>query len=179
MAKEIDKIIQSKTAPKSNNVLWDDGENLKINRNGKWENAITPSVVNIKRSDLLKNNTKALELAKIFVDSYIGYNEELDEWEIDYEKIPHINLIIDFSALSLDEDVTSGFEKVIIKSIHHNVLLQSHDTMKVILLTLVGFSEFRISKFCITWAIPFIMTNKDIITEGSNKISTEWAWIEE
>lgn len=38
MAKEIDKIIQSKTAPKSNNVLWDDGENLKINRNGKWEN---------------------------------------------------------------------------------------------------------------------------------------------
>lgn len=36
MAKEIDKIIQSKTAPKSNNVLWDDGENLKINRNGKW-----------------------------------------------------------------------------------------------------------------------------------------------
>ena len=35
MAKEIDKIIQSKTAPKSNNVLWDDGENLKINRNGK------------------------------------------------------------------------------------------------------------------------------------------------
>lgn len=39
MAKEIDKIIQSKTAPKSNNVLWDDGENLKINRNGKWENA--------------------------------------------------------------------------------------------------------------------------------------------
>ena len=37
MAKEIDKIIQSKTAPKSNNVLWDDGENLKINRNSKWE----------------------------------------------------------------------------------------------------------------------------------------------
>lgn len=37
MAKEIDKIIQSKTAPKSNNVLWDDGDSLKINRNGKWE----------------------------------------------------------------------------------------------------------------------------------------------
>lgn len=40
MAKEIDKIIQSKTAPKSNNVLWDDGENLKINRNGKWEGVV-------------------------------------------------------------------------------------------------------------------------------------------
>lgn len=45
MAKEIDKIIQSKTAPKSNNVLWDDGENLKINRNGKWES--TGSGLNI------------------------------------------------------------------------------------------------------------------------------------
>lgn len=43
MAKEIDKIIQSKTAPKSNNVLWDDGENLKINRNGKWETTTSNS----------------------------------------------------------------------------------------------------------------------------------------
>lgn len=45
MAKRLDKIIQSKTAPKSNNVLWDDGENLKINRNGKWES--TGSGLNI------------------------------------------------------------------------------------------------------------------------------------
>ena len=44
MAKEIDKIIQSKTAPKSNNVLWDDGENLKINRNGKWESTNTTEI---------------------------------------------------------------------------------------------------------------------------------------
>lgn len=178
MAKEIDKIIQSKTAPKSNNVLWDDGENLKINRNGKFENVITPSVVTIKRSDLLNNNTKALELAKIFVDSYIGYNEELDEWEIDYEKIPLIDLIIDFSALSLDEDIVSGFEKVIIKGIKHSIFLRSDVTMKLIQLELFGYSESQSSKFKIYWNIPFVMTNKDIITEGNNKIMTEWRWIE-
>lgn len=39
MAKTIDKIVQQKTTPKDKNVLWDDGENLKINRKGKWENA--------------------------------------------------------------------------------------------------------------------------------------------
>lgn len=39
MAKEIDKIIKSPTPPKDTNVLWDNGENLKIYRNGKWENA--------------------------------------------------------------------------------------------------------------------------------------------
>ena len=44
MAQEIDKIIKSKTAPKSNNVLWDDGENLKINRNGEWENTNTTEI---------------------------------------------------------------------------------------------------------------------------------------
>lgn len=44
MIKRIDKIIQSKTAPESNNVLWDDGKNLKINRNGNWETTIDPVV---------------------------------------------------------------------------------------------------------------------------------------
>lgn len=38
MAKIIDKIVKSKNAPQSTNVLWDDGENLKIYRNGVWEN---------------------------------------------------------------------------------------------------------------------------------------------
>ena len=64
MAKEIDKIIQSKTAPKSNNVLWDDGENLKINRNGKWEDT-TKSVP----TNFLKNNKEAGG----FIDSPFGY----------------------------------------------------------------------------------------------------------
>ena len=43
MAKEIDKIIQSKTAPKDTNILWDDGENLKISRNGKWKTTTSNS----------------------------------------------------------------------------------------------------------------------------------------
>lgn len=37
MGKTIDKIVVSSIAPKNTNVLWDDGENLKIFRNGKWE----------------------------------------------------------------------------------------------------------------------------------------------
>lgn len=50
MAKIIDKIIQSKTAP-NNNVLWDDGENLKIKRRGNWEDA---------NSDYLKTTNQVL-----------------------------------------------------------------------------------------------------------------------
>lgn len=179
MAKEIDKIIQSKTAPKSNNVLWDDGENLKINRNGKFENVITPSVVNIKRSDLLTNNTKALELAKIFVDSYIGYNEETEDWELDYEKIPLINLILDFSALPVDGDFVSGCEKMVIGNISHTIFLTSNDTMKIINLVLPGYSKLHAYEFCIRWSIPFIMTSKDIITEGDSKIQAEFIWYNE
>ena len=63
MAKEIDKIIQSKTAPKSNNVLWDDGENLKINRNGKWESTGGGApMINITYANLveLRNNSKLI-----------------------------------------------------------------------------------------------------------------------
>lgn len=33
----IERIIRSNTEPSNTNVLWDDGENLKIYRNGKWE----------------------------------------------------------------------------------------------------------------------------------------------
>ena len=36
----IDKIVKSKRAPKDKKVLWDDGVNLKINRNGVWENVV-------------------------------------------------------------------------------------------------------------------------------------------
>ena len=49
MAQEIDKIIKSTTPPKSKDVLWDNGKELLINRNGKWEptsaskvNTVTP-----------------------------------------------------------------------------------------------------------------------------------------
>lgn len=41
MGKTIEKIIQSKYPPNSTNVLWDDGENLKIVRNGSFENVVS------------------------------------------------------------------------------------------------------------------------------------------
>lgn len=41
MAKIIEKIVQSKYPPKDSNVLWDDGENLKISRNGSFENVVS------------------------------------------------------------------------------------------------------------------------------------------
>ena len=44
----IDKIVKSKYAPKDNNVLWDDGTNLKINRNGVWENVVSEGGSNLE-----------------------------------------------------------------------------------------------------------------------------------
>jgi hypothetical protein len=74
MAKEIDKIIQSKTAPKSNNVLWDDGENLKINRNGKWETVVPP--LSDKELDEI-----------LYGSSYYYYNDEgIGTWDISVEE---------------------------------------------------------------------------------------------
>ena len=60
MAKDV-KIVKSKTAPVDKNVLWDDGKNLKINRNGKWENATSEikegsSSLNKSKFQLYKEN---------------------------------------------------------------------------------------------------------------------------
>ena len=74
MAKEIDKIIQSKTAPKSNNVLWDDGENLKINRNGKWESAGGGApMINITYANLvtLRNNGELIAGMQYRITDYV------------------------------------------------------------------------------------------------------------
>ena len=38
----INKTIKSPTAPKSTKVLWDNGTDLMINRNGKWEKVNKP-----------------------------------------------------------------------------------------------------------------------------------------
>lgn len=45
----IDKIVKQKNAPKDKNVLWDDGTNLKINRNGVWENVVSGGGSNLER----------------------------------------------------------------------------------------------------------------------------------
>ena len=42
MGKTIDKIIISSIAPKNTNVLWDNGVELKIFKNGVWKNASSP-----------------------------------------------------------------------------------------------------------------------------------------
>lgn len=44
----IDKIVKQKNAPKDKNVLWDDGTNLKINRNGVWENVVSGGSSNLE-----------------------------------------------------------------------------------------------------------------------------------
>lgn len=38
----IDKVVKSPITPKNTNVLWDDGVELKIFRNGAWKNANSP-----------------------------------------------------------------------------------------------------------------------------------------
>lgn len=60
----IDKIVKQKNAPKDKSVLWDDGVNLKINRNGVWENVVSGGGSN------LENRILALEkkLADITVE---------------------------------------------------------------------------------------------------------------
>lgn len=100
MAKDV-KIVKSKTAPVDKNVLWDDGENLKINRDGKWESTgsglnidselmgylISPPIIKLgdkipevlydKENDTLKylnkNISSAYNLLKIKLD-YINNN---------------------------------------------------------------------------------------------------------
>lgn len=52
MAKIIEKIVQSKYPPKDTNVLWDDGENLKIRRNGSFENVVSTTENNGTNLDI-------------------------------------------------------------------------------------------------------------------------------
>lgn len=39
---QIDKTIRSKTAPTNKNVMWDNGSDLMVYRNGNWEKAVKP-----------------------------------------------------------------------------------------------------------------------------------------
>ena len=72
MGKIIEKIIQSKYPPNNTNVLWDDGENLKIVRNGSFENVTST----IKNTDTLNievtvDNTTGTPSAKTTVEDGI------------------------------------------------------------------------------------------------------------
>lgn len=68
MAEIIDKIVKSKNAPQSTNVLWDDGKNLKVYRNGSWENSNNTEIKekSIPLSALILGD----QLLKLFETSY-------------------------------------------------------------------------------------------------------------
>lgn len=74
MAQEIDKIIKSTTPPKSKDVLWDNGKELLINRNGKWESTGggTP-MINITYANLveLRNNSKLIAGMQYRITDYV------------------------------------------------------------------------------------------------------------
>ena len=74
MAQEIDKIIKSKLQPKDKNVLWDNGKELLINRNGKWESTGggTP-MINITYANLVKlrNNSKLIAGMQYRITDYV------------------------------------------------------------------------------------------------------------
>lgn len=63
MAKIINTIIQQPTAPKRTNVLWDDGVNLNIFRNGKWE-IIGGGVNTANRLDALEEKMNAITITE-------------------------------------------------------------------------------------------------------------------
>lgn len=70
MAKIIEKIVQQSTAPNSVNVLWDDGEGLKIFRNGKWKYIINYDI-DTTMSDTSANAVQNKTI-KDYVDGLVG-----------------------------------------------------------------------------------------------------------
>lgn len=71
MAQEMDKIIKSKLQPKDKNVLWDNGKDLMINRNGKWQSVLSP--ISDKELDEI-----------LYGSSYYYYGDAgIGTWDID------------------------------------------------------------------------------------------------
>lgn len=120
MAKEIDKIIQSKTAPKSNNVLWDDGENLKINRNGKWEsigsNDLSTQVFTIPYEIIIELSEKVEIEGGMYQAVSINALEEYYgiDWDLMVDKICNVGVVIiepyiPFYIIKLPNDSGTGY----------------------------------------------------------------------
>lgn len=79
MAQIIDKIIRQSQAPNSTNVMWDNGEQLFINRNGSWQsvggssNGGSDVVVKVVDFDLLLDNPEyAKEIYNFAKSSYLN-----------------------------------------------------------------------------------------------------------
>lgn len=79
MAQIIDKIIRQTNAPNNTNVMWDNGEQLFINRNGSWQSVGGSSNGG---SDVV---TKAVDLELLVENS--KYTKKL----YDFVKTSHIN----------------------------------------------------------------------------------------
>ena len=160
MAKEIDKIIQSKTAPKSNNVLWDDGENLKINRNGKWKP--TSSDFMIRRSDFLNKTPRAFELANIIKDNYLGYNEEYEDYIIDFSKIPSIRIFVDLDVLLVEDDYVIGPYLVIPSTIYIAGVIHPNN-MEVVKVCMCGYNYAQNQHYILQFEIGCDSKTKKVV----------------
>ena len=122
MAKEIDKIIQSKTAPKSNNVLWDDGKNLKINRNGKWEsigsNDLSTQVFTIpfeifelsEKVEIEGDMSQAISINAL--EEYYGIDWNLMVDKICKSEIITIGPHIPFYLLKMPNELGTGYDGI-------------------------------------------------------------------
>lgn len=73
MGKIIDKVVQQKSAPNDKNVLWDNGENLNINRNGNWESVTNSAIIKITYEDLkdLRDKGKLVSGQKYRIINYV------------------------------------------------------------------------------------------------------------
>lgn len=81
MVNIINKIVKSQTAPTQTNVLWDDGENLKIYRNGVWENTNSTEIKegSIPLSALSSEIQDKINSHNLFVYPEDFMEEEYDE----------------------------------------------------------------------------------------------------
>lgn len=117
MAQEIDKIIKSKYPPKDKNVLWDNGENLMINRNGKWESANNELPDNFKNWSGAANFLNSNDEPGGMINMPFGYRNL--NWNVReeiyytpsttptliYDRFPYVAFSVAYGYYSLDDMV--------------------------------------------------------------------------
>ena len=194
MAKIIEKIVQSKYPPKDSNVLWDDGENLKISRNGSFENVSDDTDIKNKLTELAekvgdresnggmgyvvlrKDKTFAEQVAKANTIYEVRYDFDLGGQEI---AVPSgcalkfnggklVNGILELSETIIDSE-SSCFEGITFSGTTSQIIRS---------IWFVQFSEFiqlaNLSKKGIVdsdWEItnqtPFVLSGTDIDLGGN------------
>ena len=163
MVKRIKNIIVSKYQPKSKNTAWFDGKELRIISDGNDKNVYSDFY--IRRSDLFLKTPRAFELAKIFADAYIGYDEVDEEYYIDYTKIPNIKIIKDNMKYSADSDTVSNEYVLIPNTISHQVMLWSDPKFKVLNITFSLYDSDETSFCQLQFSFKFDMYSRQITDE--------------